>query len=107
MTSTVARDVAHIAALEITKDLKRVLGADPFNISPYREVLAGIRDKLDVVCRRFEDCDQAEDMEEHYLHLFDALALINEALGMKQVSRGLVEAALGTLNSLKRNGGAW
>ena len=107
MTETLARDVAHFAALEISKELKRVLAADAFHVNGYREPLKQIRDRLDATCRRFEDCDMCEELDEHYLHLFDALALLNEALGMKQISRGLVEASMGVLNQLKRKGGAW
>lgn len=107
MTETVARDVAHQVAVQARKDLDRLLHEKNLDLQLCRQPLEVIRDRLDETCRQFEDTDMCQDLEEHYLHLFDALSLLNEALGLKKISRGLVEEAARILNQLKRNGGAW
>jgi len=81
--------------------LRRIL-ASSAGLDFHRFFLKSIRDELDKLCRAFEEGDASELFEQVYLPVFDALALINEALGHRSIIAASVECALELLEELDR-----
>lgn len=67
-----------MAAVE-TLGLVDMCCAMPEDTPPHRLFVTHIRDTLHRHCRRFEDADLADEIEESYLPIFDALSHVTEA----------------------------
>lgn len=63
--------------------------------------LCQVRDELDTLCRLF-NADNQEQFESAFLPLFDALALLNDALACKPIEYAWCRQALERLEHLER-----
>lgn len=104
MMRTLAHDIAYIAALESLPFLQRAIDG-PVNLTPFRQPLNKVHDRLDRALTMMADKDLAEDFDDDYLPIFDALCLLRDALSRKIVNRDLVERAAAVLTEVKRKGG--
>lgn len=105
MIAPTAQDIAYIAAVEVLPYLKRAIDG-PINITPFRQPLGGVADRLQRALFIMEEQDLAEAADDAYLPIFDAMMMIRSALRMKIVDRNLVERAADQLGMVKRKGGA-
>lgn len=105
MSANLAQDISYIAALESLPYLKRAIDG-PVNLTPFRQPLGHVADRLQRALLSMEERDLAEDNEDAYLPIFDSMMMLRSALRMKIVDRGLVERAADQLQMVKRKGGA-
>lgn len=105
MIRTLAHDIAYIAALESLPFLQRAIDG-PVNLTPFRQPLNKVYDRLDRALTMMADKDVAEDFDSDYLPIFDAMCFLRDALSRKLVSRDLVERAAAVLAEVKRKGSA-
>lgn len=104
MNPQLARDIAHIAAAECVEPLRKAIASDKLTTAR-RMLIEKIRDRLHAACRLFEHSSLAEDAEEHYLPLFDALSAITDGLRVKQLLYERLRMGLGFLESIQGKGG--
>lgn len=105
MIRTLAHDIAYIAALEVLPYLGRAIDG-PVNITPYRQPLEKVADRLQRALLKMQEQGIGEDAEDAYLPIFDSMMMLRSALRMKIIDRSLVERANDQLLMVKRKGGA-
>lgn len=105
MSINLAQDIAYIAAIESLPYLTRAIDG-PVNITPFRQPLGGVADRLQRALLSMEERDLAEDNDDAYLPIFDSMMMLRSALRSKIVDRHLVERAADQLRLVKRKGGA-
>lgn len=64
-----------------------------------------MRDRLNEACLLFESMNSTEEFEDLYLLLFDALALITDALSFKKRRHELLLVFLKTIERIRMEGG--
>jgi hypothetical protein len=97
---TIAFDVTRFALNEVRPILQKSCARSD-QMEFHRFFLSGIRDRLDTYCRLFQADAACEDHQDLYLPLFDALGLINMALGVKPVYVAAVRLAAQSLDQLQ------
>ncbi len=100
MNRQVAVDLAKICAAEL---LPRVHLVNRTKQMPNmrREYLVQIRDRLHAACTSFEADDSAEEHEDVYLPLFDALAIVSDELLSNTADPARMPVVLMLLDSLR------
>lgn len=98
MRPEIAHDSAMFMLKEIQPMLDRIWASNDLDFN--RVFLTSIRDRLHKICVHFEEYGGAEDFEEIYLPLFDALSLLTDALRKKPVDRKGVRSTMVRLERL-------
>lgn len=104
MERKLAFDIATIAAAEVRPMLHQAK-ACPHLAAHRRDLLQRVLNRLHRGCRLFEDKRGAEEFEELYLVLFDALACVADAIKQPRACEDCIDQALFILTAVDEK--AW
>lgn len=93
MTFTNARESARWIRFQVEPILQRTLGKSQRDLDAFRFFLRIASERLYDTCTHFETAGGAEEFEELYLPVFDALSHLNYALSTKTINADSVRAA--------------
>lgn len=96
-------EIAHNSAMFMLMDVRPMLHKIWASNQPlefHRLFLNAVRDRLHSSCVHFETHGGAEEYEEIYLPIFDALSLLTDALLKKPVDRVSARGAIDQLDAL-------
>lgn len=99
MDRATSRLVARTAAKEALTNLAPCFTGIG-TLERHRKRIGLVRDRLHAACVCFEAGDSCEQDEDIYLVLFDALAYVTTAAGVKPIRRGPIEKAADELRKL-------
>jgi hypothetical protein len=94
-----AHGIATVALWKLLKLFKAVMESR-MTLESKRFALRSIRDGLHEACLQFEAHEGANEQEDIYLPLFDALSFLNQALGSPEMDEMIVRAAYDLLTEL-------